>query len=223
MPNNASQQAALQNFVAFSNQVAANANAPAQAAGFNAAGTPAQGGQPLGPNAGKVGVGAQAAAGGVQNASNQIAAASANVPASGATPKQQSTTINNIGDAVSAVGNAVPDRVQSLATSIESWPTPGGIAILLFILFLFIWAVIPVNGNLTRAQLLYLTLTGKTYLPQGAEPGVLDAANQAFNGSTGAPTGPPVTSKQLSYMVGGGTIAQPSNGVAIPLPDFTVA
>lgn len=81
-------------------------------------------------------------------------------------------------------------RLQSASQSLNSWadrtPTPGGIGVIIFLLLLFLWAIVPVNGDKTRLQLLWLTLTGRTQL--ASTP---DAANNGTPpGGVTVPGGP---------------------------------
>lgn len=75
--------------------------------------------------------------------------------------QQEARAISNIAHEVSGSTQALANRLTTWAASL---PTPGGILLMLFIIIAFLWAVVPVNNGLTRAQLFYLTLTGKTAL-----------------------------------------------------------
>jgi hypothetical protein len=78
----------------------------------------------------------------------------------GKTAQAATTTLQqNLSD----VGNRLVDRISS-------WDTPGGVGLLLLALFILLWMIVPVNGGHTRFGLLWLTLTGQTYLPDDTIP-----------------------------------------------------
>jgi len=57
------------------------------------------------------------------------------------------------------------DRTTPIGRWLEGRPKPGGIATLLIIISVFLLAIVPVNANGdTRLKLIWLTLTGKTYI-----------------------------------------------------------
>lgn len=58
-------------------------------------------------------------------------------------------------------GNAV----RSLADRIASAPTPGGLFPWAAILFVFLFALVPVNGSETRLSLIWRVLTNGAYVP----------------------------------------------------------
>lgn len=85
------------------------------------------------------------------------------------------------GNGAAALGEAAENLAESakgVADKVGGWaetlPTPGGIALLVVILLAFLWAVVPVNGGKTRAQLLYYVLMEKSILkpPDGLVPGL---------------------------------------------------
>jgi len=69
-----------------------------------------------------------------------------------------------LGDQVFSIG----DRINTWADSVA---TPGGIGLLLLLIFLLLWAVVPVNGGKTRLQLLWLTFTGRTKMAASPDAG----------------------------------------------------
>lgn len=79
-------------------------------------------------------------------------------------------------------GQRVLNRLNEGSQKLTSWadrvPTPGGIGVLLLLIFLFLWAIVPVNGQYTRLQLMWLTLTGRTKM--ASTP---DAANTPTGGN----------------------------------------
>lgn len=57
------------------------------------------------------------------------------------------------------------DRTTPVGRWLESRPSPGGIATLLIIIAVFLLAIVPINAQGdTRLKLIWLTLTGKTYI-----------------------------------------------------------
>jgi hypothetical protein len=71
-------------------------------------------------------------------------------------------------DTAQTIGDRVFSSVGSAQDRVSRRPTPGGIAVLVIVLLILVWAVIPVNTQngvqYTRLGLLWLTLTGKTYI-----------------------------------------------------------
>ena len=106
---------------------------------------------------------------------------------------QLNSTLAGIG---TEQGQRVLDRLNEGSQKLTSWadrlPTPGGIAVLLFLIFLFLWAIVPVNGPHTRLELLWLTLTGRTKVadsPDAANTGQIPTgpAGPANSPDNGAP------------------------------------
>lgn len=133
-------------------------------------------------------------------------------------------------DAAIAATNVVAGIAGSVGTvgdSIEQWannlPTPGGIAILLGVLLLLLWAVIPVNSSngqsYTRLQLLFYTLTGRTSIGGPAEQttGQTSAPN-AGNGTGGTAL---FTPTPVPTATNGTGILPLSNLQVLNLPDFS--
>lgn len=54
-------------------------------------------------------------------------------------------------------------------------------------LFILLWMIVPVNGGHTRFGLLWLTLTGQTYLPDDTIPG--SGTSGGLGGLGGCPPG----------------------------------
>jgi hypothetical protein len=208
--------AELENFVNDTSSVSsANAaNAKAAANGFNAQ---------LGPNQGKVGVNvgnAAANAGGkvltpAQQQAQGHRAAQAGFAANNAQNRaaisgnqlgnQQAKAAQDAALAVpTAIGKAGLNVADATVTTAAKLPTPGGIGLVLLCLLFFIFAVVPVNNGLTRAQLMYLSLTGKTSLPRGS------------SGSFGPSTAPTsfATPAMLSYQVANPTLGPQGMGYA---------
>lgn len=75
--------------------------------------------------------------------------------------EQRAIRIRNIAAEVSSATQGLANRIS---TRLAALPTPGGILLMIAVIVFFLWAVVPVNNGLTRAQLFYLTLTGKTEL-----------------------------------------------------------
>lgn len=61
---------------------------------------------------------------------------------------------------------ALGDRVRSLNEWAANKPTPGGIGLMLIFLGVTIAAIVPVNGEHTRLELLGMTLLNQTYIPE---------------------------------------------------------
>lgn len=78
--------------------------------------------------------------------------------------------------------SAISDKLTSWADAV---PTPGGIGLLLFAIFFLIWAIVPVNGDKTRLQLLWLTLTGRTRMAASPDAG----GTYTDTGTTGTGSG----------------------------------
>lgn len=120
--------------------------------------------------------------------------------------------------ALGATANRIADSAEEIATNASSWaanlPTYGGIAAVLLALMFFIWVIVPVGQNgETRAQLLYLTLTGKTKI--AGEPNAASSASPS-------PSGPQLPGGILNPQWPGGLLSTPSpNGYAFT-PDFSV-
>lgn len=108
--------------------------------------------------------------------------------------------VQGIGDTVFSAGN----RLEQWA---ESVPTPGGIGILLALIFLFLWAIVPVNGKHTRAELLWLTLTGRTQMASAPDAGTDTGSTSIGTGSGG---------------FGSGGFSNPILG-SLPIRDWTMA
>jgi multidrug efflux pump subunit AcrA (membrane-fusion protein) len=100
------------------------------------------------------------------------AQAQANAKAQQAAAKQSSAFAQASANAGIGLGNAasnLADSVSSIGTGIaswaSSWPTPGGIGLLLIVIFILLWALIPVDDQgYTRMQLLWFTVMGRTEL-----------------------------------------------------------
>lgn len=138
----------------------AGASANAQAQGFNAAVGNFAAGSPQAQAAAQ-GVAPQGAASG-HTGGNQGKL----TPVSSGPSDDDIERTKRIANVVGAETKLAADRTVAWA---EGLPTPGGIMALVLILIFFIWAVVPVNNGLTRMQLLYLTLTGKTRIA-GEQP-----------------------------------------------------
>lgn len=100
----------------------------------------------------------------------------------------------NTGERVNVIGDALGDAGAGIQRWASNLPTPGGIGILLLVIFIMMWAIIPVDkAGYTRMQLLWLTVTGRTHLHGSS----VQYADQLSSG--GGSTGNPVT---LSSQVG---------------------
>ena len=75
----------------------------------------------------------------------------------------------NLAVGIGQAGSNAGDAISSVATNVQewmaSWPTPGGIGLLLLIIFVMLWVLIPVDQQgYTRLQLLWFTVMGRTEL-----------------------------------------------------------
>jgi hypothetical protein len=94
---------------------------------------------------------------------------------------QQKVVMHEVGSALK-YANGHPAKLW-----FENAPTPGGIDVLLIIIFVFLLAIVPVDtkGN-TRLYLMWLTLTGKTHLSY-SDTGTTSATTAATTSTTAAP------------------------------------
>lgn len=138
---------------------------------------------------------------------------------------------SNFGKAITALGKDVENASDKVGDFAENLPTPGGIFVLLILLALFMWAVIPVNNGMTRAQLLYYVLTQKAaLLPATMPPGTGGLLSQSAVGgiqtlSFGANSTSTSTGASNSQTTGQQTIVplnlNPSPNVG-SIPDFSL-
>ncbi|MBF6613881.1 MAG: hypothetical protein IVW55_12205 [Chloroflexi bacterium] len=108
------------------------------------------------------------------------------------------------------IGDILPDfmaQSRSVGSYAARIPTPGGLSALTATLVLLVSAVVPVNAGYTRLQLLWLTLTGKTSLPEERtstgvvplQPGSV-VQDSAPTGAVAAPAAPPTSGpRSASY------------------------
>lgn len=89
--------------------------------------------------------------------------------------------------ALSDLQQSLANAGASLTEKVGGLETPGGIGLLLFALFVLLWMIVPVNGGHTRFGLLYLTLTGQTYLPDDSIPSATPTPTPGTGG--GCPPG----------------------------------
>ena len=113
-------------------------------------------------------------------------------------------------------GQRVLNRLNEGSQKLTSWadrvPTPGGIGVLVLLIFLFLWAIVPVNGQYTRMQLLWLTLTGRTKMANTP-----DAANAGQNTGPVQPPNSPDIGFPFITNYDAGKITFPGTGAG----DFT--
>jgi hypothetical protein len=182
--------------------------APASPAGVGPTGT-----QPL-PNAT-----AQAAQAQRQYQAQQAQAAkAAKLAADAEARKQGARDASLIGKGMYAAG-IVPNKLADTVENIQNWiatrPTPGGRGGMLLLLLLFGAFIIPVSqGGYTRAQLLWLTLLGRTEIDDSGEPD---------NGGypKAPPAGPPDGKPKPPGPIDPGGKTNMTNLTAQPLP-FTL-
>jgi hypothetical protein len=102
------------------------------------------------------------------------------------------------------------DATTPVGRWLEARPKPGGIATLLIIIAVFLLAIVPVNSNGdTRLKLIWLTLTGKTYIDYSQSGSTIqtssDALAQSYQASLPAsqqPYVPPVNVTVPGYTPG---------------------
>jgi hypothetical protein len=93
-------------------------------------------------------------------------------------------------DKVSLATDEAKEKIAQVAAPgvrfLSSLPTPGGIGVILFIIVIFLMAVIPVNAQGdTRLKLIWLTLLGRTHL---AYSNVTQSSSGNTNNSVITPT-----------------------------------
>ena len=102
-----------------------------------------------------------AAAGSAQNLGDTIAASDLE----GAVEEEGKTSTPSVLGTVAAnLAEGAQNTTEKVTGFAEKLPTPGGIALLIAILIAFLWAVVPVNAGMTRAQLLWYVLAQKAAL-----------------------------------------------------------
>lgn len=108
--------------------------------------------------------------------------------------------------------NAAADKVTGVQNWIAGAPTPGGIGVLLLIILLFVAIIVPVSGGYTRLQLFWLTLLGRTSLPDASgnvpQTGVSDSTSSSSSSSA--------SSSASSGTAGTGGVSR--GAVALPAP-----
>lgn len=103
--------------------------------------------------------------------------------------EQQATQIGikAVSGGVQELGQNLSNMGDRLSSWADSVPTPGGIGLLLVVIFLFLWAIVPVNGGNTRLQLLWKTLTGRTRMTASPDAGgTYDASAGTGSGGLGS-------------------------------------
>lgn len=80
--------------------------------------------------------------------------------------------VGRLGIGIGTAGANAADSVSGIASGVTNWvgawPTPGGIGLLLIVIFVLLWALIPVDKEgYTRLQLLWFTVMGRTQLQGG--------------------------------------------------------
>ncbi len=77
-------------------------------------------------------------------------------------------------------------RAGALEDRVAQMPTPGGIGPLLITLIVLVWAIVAVNNQgMTRLQLLWYTVTGRTRLSTERQPGQADDYGESGGSSSG--------------------------------------
>lgn len=101
------------------------------------------------------------------------------------------------------ISSSMQGLANGLSSRLAALPTPGGIFLMVIIVVFFLWAVVPVNNGLTRAQLFYLTLTGKTELNPWMELGSMGGPVGSFFTQSFSSFGASPGSENLAQTVAG--------------------
>jgi hypothetical protein len=113
--------------------------------------------------------------------------------AKAATQKQIDDQVQEDGDQRQILANELSRGLRAAGDSkakawFENVPAPGGIAVLLLIISIFLLAVVPIDSSgHTRLMLMWLTLTGKTHLDYGANSNGSSGDFSATTPATPAP------------------------------------
>lgn len=82
------------------------------------------------------------------------------------------------------------DRAARLEDRVAQLPTPGGVAPLLLVLIVLVWAIVAVTPQgMTRLMLVWYTVTGRTRLTTSREPGQTGLPLQ-YDPTPASPSGP---------------------------------
>lgn len=82
--------------------------------------------------------------------------------------EENATLLDKTGKQLDKAKQTLQVTSAPVLAKVSSFPTPQGIALLLFLLLIMVMAIIPVNKNGdTRLKLLWLTLSGKTTVSYG--------------------------------------------------------
>lgn len=119
------------------------------------------------------------------------------------TAKQTASVAGNVAGGLAGAASNVADKTvelaQSTASTLATVATPGSIFLPIALLLLFFFLILPVNG-MTRAQWLWLAITGQATIKRGASG---DFGNQPTTGGSGdietstLPVVPPTTGYKI--------------------------
>lgn len=108
--------------------------------------------------------------------------------------REERLQVNTLATAV----EGLTERARDTGSRLEGWaanvPTYGSVGLLLAVIFIFLWAIVPVNGGKTRAQLFWLTLTGRTRMTDTPDAGGTYTDPGASNTGTGSGQAPTAAS-----------------------------
>lgn len=190
----------LENFIAESNAASGGVTPPDASPSLSGGGTPvSHAQQKVSPAQAAQQQAATQRAQAKQAAAQQKAYDRAQRQAQQKQATQQQAALKLSGKAVSGVSSGITTTtegvvsgVADVAGSVSDWaasrPTPGGILVILLVIFIFLWLIIPVNGSNTRAKLLWKVLFEQNMKVSGAQPA--PSSTQAFTqpSSTNVPT-----------------------------------
>lgn len=107
---------------------------------------------------------------------------------SGQTQEEQPVPVVSPPPLVSNSLDAAKEQAGRAADWASSLKTPGGIGVLLMVLFFFIWVIVPVSNGKTRMQLLWGVLTGQVQFRSDVLSEEENAINSAVSGSQSGST-----------------------------------
>lgn len=92
------------------------------------------------------------------------AANSATTPTVSTPVAQRAAAAQDGAETLVSIGRQAQEQGEKVTNWASGLSTPGGIIAMVVILLLIVWILVPVNNGMTRLQLLYMTLIGRTSL-----------------------------------------------------------